>query len=103
MIYFIECDYGKLGRVFIETPLERNSLAGVVDDIHTGEHCDVVRVLEVIPDEGTCRDVTEDVAWRVYHLVESEGEGLPSHLEEYLELHCGIPAANALRNYREVA
>ena len=39
--------------------------ATVVKDIADGQYEDLIQVIELNPVEGTCRDVTEDIAWEV--------------------------------------
>jgi hypothetical protein len=60
-LYFIECDFGKLGRSFVEIDRDRNTRASVIEDIAAGEHRDVVTVLQLNPVEGHCRDVTTEI------------------------------------------
>ena len=64
-LYFVECDFGKLGKTFIETNRDRNSRQDVIDNILSGEYRDVITVLECNPVERTCRDVTEDILTEV--------------------------------------
>jgi hypothetical protein len=61
VLYFIECDFGKLGRSFVEIDRDRNSRASVIEDIACGEHRDVVTVLQLNPVEGHCRDITAEI------------------------------------------
>lgn len=61
-LYFVECEAfinGRLARFFIETDRDDNSAGGVRCLIRNDPT--VVKVLEVCEDEGTCRDVTEDI------------------------------------------
>lgn len=58
-LYFIETQSSRLGRWFIECDRDSNSRAQVIGLIRSGE-VDPVKVLEVIEDEGTCRDVTDE-------------------------------------------
>lgn len=61
-IYFVECEArirGRLARFFIETDRDENSAGGVRCLIRNDPT--VIKVLEVNEDEGTCRDVTEDM------------------------------------------
>ncbi len=60
-LYFIESDFGRHGRAFIEIDRDRNSRQSVIDDIVSGCYRDVLTVLEVNPVEGRCRDVTEEI------------------------------------------
>lgn len=59
-LYLIEADFGRIGRAFIETDRDQNSRKHVVGLIRTGE-VKPLKVLEIIEDEGTVRDVTADI------------------------------------------
>ena len=76
-LYFAEVRYGKLGVEFQATDRDKNSRAEIVHQIRNG--VDVVRVLAVDEQTGTCRDVTEEI------LAESEEERDPRTLDEQLE------------------
>lgn len=95
-LYFVECDFGKSGRAFVETDPEKNSRANVIDDIVDGQVEDVLRVLQVIPEEGTCRDVTEDIARDVYARLDETGSGCPAHLRDWIDHWVEIGAADRL-------
>lgn len=61
-LYFVECEafiQGRLARFFIELDRDSNS-AGAVRCMIRNDPT-VIKVLEVCEDEGTCRDVTEDM------------------------------------------
>ncbi len=60
-LYFVECDFGKIGKAFVEIDRDRNSRREVIENIRSGEWRDVVTVLEVNPVERTSRDVTDDI------------------------------------------
>lgn len=57
-LYFIETQTAKLGRWFIECDRDRNSRDVALSAVRNGE---ALKVLEINEDEGTCRDVTEDL------------------------------------------
>lgn len=93
-LFFVEIDYGKLGKSFRETDRNTSSRDQVVADILSGELDCVIKVLEIFEDEGTCRDVTEDIAQLVFEKAEivADDEGEPSfgHLQDFLEEHFGF-------------
>lgn len=96
-LYFVECDFGKLGHAFIECDRDENSRRQIIDDIKSGEISRPIRVLEIFEDENSCRDVTSDIAWSVCHELTRDAEGLPSHLVDFIERECGMRAANSFR------
>lgn len=100
-LYFIEVDYGRLGRAFIECDRNRNSRRQVVESIASGEIENVVTVLEVIEDEHSCRDVTEDIAREVLTLKINDDFGrMPSGVAEFIEGQIGCAEfAEVMRPY----
>ena len=71
-LYFVEADFGRHGRAFVETDRDSNSRKQVVTDIAQGQLENVIQVLEIVEDEGSCRDVTEDIACEVRDLLSGE-------------------------------
>jgi hypothetical protein len=83
-LYFVETQHSSLGRWFIECDRDKNSRAQIIGLIRSGE-VDPVKVLEVIEDEGTCRDVTEELkadAARVERVL--SGEDLQETLADFI-------------------
>ncbi len=64
-LFFIECDFGRIGRSFVEIDRDRNSRQCVIDDIGAGEYRDVLTVLEANPVSGKCKDVTDEILGEV--------------------------------------
>lgn len=64
--HFVLCDFGKIGRAFLETDPDRAGREQIVQDIMGGQTGNVLSILEVNPAEGWARDVTEDVANEIY-------------------------------------
>ena len=64
---FLYCDYGKHGMAFDEgSPADE--LPDLIARIASGELCQVRAVCRAIPDEGSFRDISEDVAHAVAKL-----------------------------------
>jgi hypothetical protein len=59
-LYFAECRYGRLGNEFQATDRDDNSRDAIIRQIRSGG-IDVLKVLEIDEDAGTCRDVTEEL------------------------------------------
>jgi hypothetical protein len=95
-LYFVECDFGRIGRAFIECDRDRSSLDQVVADIAAGQIERPLVVLEVIEAEKSCRDVTEDVARDVYALLARQGHGCPPRLRDFIDQHVGLSEADRL-------
>jgi hypothetical protein len=64
-LYFVECDFGRLGRAFVEIDRDRNSRKAIIEDIGAGEYRDVLTVLEANPVTCACRDVTDEIMGEV--------------------------------------
>ena len=67
----------------------------VVRDIANGQYKRLAQVLGCNPAEGTCRDVTEDMAWEVSALWSRDGESLSDWQRDFIEQTIGFAAANA--------
>jgi hypothetical protein len=59
-LFMVEVDYGRLGRTFLETDRDDNSRVEIVRQIRNGS-VNVIKVLEIDEQSGTCTDVTEDI------------------------------------------
>jgi hypothetical protein len=64
-LYFVECDFGRIGRAFVEIDRDRNSREAIIEDIGAGEYRDILTVLEANPVTGSCRDVTDEIMGEV--------------------------------------
>lgn len=74
-LYFVECDYGKLGREFMALDRDYNSRADIVRQIRSGG-IHPVKILEIDEDAGSCRDVTEEL------MAEAEQPREPASFED---------------------
>lgn len=92
-LYLVEADFGRHGKAFVETDRDRNSRAQVIRNIVEGQVENVLKVLEIFEDEGTCRDVTEDIAREVLDYLNEQQNGIPAHLRDWLERHCQMEFA----------
>ena len=95
-LYFVECDFGRIGRAFIECDRDKSSSAQVVADIAAGDIERPLTVLEVIEAEYSCRDVTEDIAREVYAALARQGHGCPPRLRDFIDQHVGLSEADRL-------
>ena len=95
-LYFVEADFGRHGRAFVETDRDRNSRRQVIADIAHGQLENVVQVLEIVEDEGSCRDVTEDIACEVRDFLSGESNGVRGALRDWIDQWCGPSTADRL-------
>jgi hypothetical protein len=70
-LYFVENQF-RSGRAFLELDRDQNSRKAIIDMIRSGEILSV-KILEVIEDENSCRDVTAEIMEAAGH-VEIEPE-----------------------------
>lgn len=96
VLYFLEIDLGKLGRCFVETSRDTNTRKGVVQDILSGEFENVVTVLEVIEDEKSCRNVTEDIAREVADALYASRDPVSYDMASWLQHQLGVTATHNL-------
>lgn len=96
VLYFIECNYGRLGNAFRELDRDSNSRDAVIGLIRSGE-VSPIKILEVNEDAGTCRDVTLE-------LTEEADDMALEHFEqvEALGLADRFDHARALRKHETV-
>lgn len=83
LLYLAECSYGKLGREFQATDRDANSRAEIIKQIRNGS-IDVVKVLEIDENEGTCKDVTAEL------IAEAQQERDPPSLDDLAEKMRGM-------------
>ena len=95
-LYFVEADFGRHGRAFVETDRDKNSRRQVIADIAQGQLENVIQVLEIVEDEGSCRDVTEDIAAEVRDFLSSENNGVRGALRDWIDHWCGPSTADQL-------
>jgi hypothetical protein len=94
-LYFVLLDYGR-SKEFTPTDPDKNSLRQVIVDIASGQLERPIQILECNPVEGTCRDVSEDVAKEVYSRIQDGGDKCPEHLRDFFEAALHVGAADLL-------
>lgn len=94
MIYIVAVGHAG-GDYFPEQNVSETDRATVVNDIVQGQYDDLKHVLECNPVEGTCRDVTEDIAWEVSAKWADRGGPLEAYQQDFIEAHLGADAANS--------
>lgn len=94
MIYLlVAADKG--GAYLPERKLSDLDRATTVKDIAAGQYEDLIQVIELNPVEGTCRDVTEDIAWEVSAIWSANGEPLSDWQQDFIEQTIGLEAARS--------
>lgn len=84
-LYFVECQFRDGTSAFVERDPNDMDRKTTLHMIVGGEWDRVVRVLEIIPDEGHCRDVSEDFA----RDIAAQREPLREDLIRFIDRHAG--------------
>lgn len=97
--YLIERDFGKLGTEIIGYP--EYTKRKVIDLIAKGEWPELVKVLEINEADGTCRNVTEDMARDVLaQTIEEDFGRMSDDVRGFIENQIGCAEfAEATREY----
>jgi hypothetical protein len=96
-VYLVVDDYGRLGRAFRETDVERSDLEAVISDLMSGQYNNPVRVVAFNTTEQWSEDVSGDVAREIIRRLDLAADKLPSSLEEFVERHLGMERQLTLR------
>ena len=84
-VYFVVDRFGGLGSIYRETQVERTDLESIVADLLAGRFNDPVRVVAFNTLEHWSEDLSADIAREIQTRCDIAGEGLPDHLQEFVE------------------
>jgi len=87
-LHFVLCDYGRLGKAFVETDPARADRETVVEDILSGELSEPLRVIALRAD-GTWLDVSAEVALEVVKGATVARDTLTEGARNFVEAHFG--------------
>jgi hypothetical protein len=96
-VYLVVDDFGRLGRSYRETDVERADLESVISDLMSGEYSDPVRVVAFNTAEHWAEDASEDIAREIQRRVDLAGDELPSSIEAFVDRHIGAERQLTLR------
>jgi len=96
-VYLVVDDYGRLGRSYRETDVERSDLESVISDLMSGQYNNPVRVVAFNTSERWSEDVSEDIAREITRRLGLAGDALPSSLEAFVDRHLGPDRQLTLR------
>jgi hypothetical protein len=88
-VYIVLDDFGKPGRAYRETDVERADLEAVIMGMLEGQYQNPVRVVSFNISDGWSRDVSADVAHEVRHRCDLQMRDVPHYLEEFVERYEG--------------
>src|ERR1700743_603641 len=88
-VYIVLDDFGRPGRAYRETDVERADLEAVIMDLLEGQYSDPVRVVGFHTAEGWSRDVSADVVQEIRHRCDLQMRDVPFGLENFVERYEG--------------
>lgn len=103
MTYLVVCASRSGAAYIVEREVADCDKATTIKMIASGEFEGLAQVLECNPVEGTCRDVTADIARDVMTVWADGGEPLTRFQRDFVESHIGMSAAASFRRQYEEA
>ncbi len=88
-VYIVLDDFGRIGRAYRETDVERADLESIITDMLRGEYSNPVRVIGFNTAEGWSQDVSADVAQELRHRCDLQQRDVPYFLEGFTDRHEG--------------
>lgn len=90
-VYLVLCDFGSLGRSYVETDEQDADLETVVRALFSGQYRKPIRVDAFNTAEGWARDASTEVAWAVVKMATAAGEQLTPATQDFVEAHIAEP------------
>jgi hypothetical protein len=84
-VYIVLDDFGRNGRAYRETDVERADLEAVIMDLLEGEYKDPIRVVGFNTAEKWSQDLSADVAHELRRRCDLQMRDVPFHLEDFVE------------------
>jgi len=91
-VHFLLCDFGELGRSFVETDPDGSSAAAVVEALLQGQYRRPLRVIVLMP-QGIWRDVSVEIAFALARAAELAGKTLNEGTQAFLAEQFGRAVA----------
>ena len=86
---YLVLDFGRNGRAYPKTDVERTDLEAVIMDLLEGQYRNPVRVVGFNTAEKWSQDVSRDVAHELRRRCDLQLRDVPFYLEEFVERHEG--------------
>jgi hypothetical protein len=96
-VYLVLDDFGRLGRAYRETDVERADLESVISDLMSGQYSNPVCVVAFNTAEHWADDVSEDIAREILHRADLAGIDPPPSIEVFVDRHLGSDRQLTLR------
>jgi hypothetical protein len=88
-VYIVMDDFGRRGRAYRETDVERADLEAVIMDMLEGQYQNPVRVVGFNTAEKWSQDVSGDVAHELRRRCDLQLRDVPFYLEDFVERYEG--------------
>jgi hypothetical protein len=88
-VYIVVDDFGRRGRSFRETDVERADLEAVIMDMLEGQYQNPVRVVGFNTAEKWSQDVSSDVAHDLRRRCDLQQRDVPFYLKDFVERYEG--------------
>jgi hypothetical protein len=88
-IYLVLDDFGRNGRAWRETDVERADLETVIVDVLEGQYKNPVRVIAFNTSEKWSQDISADIAQELRQRCDMQMRDVPFGLEEFIDQHEG--------------
>ena len=88
-VYLVLDDFGRNGRAYRETDVERTDFEAVIMDLLEGQYENPVRVVGFNTAEKWSQDVSGDVAHELRRRCDLQLRDVPFYLEEFVEQYEG--------------
>jgi hypothetical protein len=88
-VYIVVDDFGRNGRAYRETDVERTDLEAVIMDLLEGQYNNLVRVVGFNTAEKWSQDVSCDVAHELRRRCDLQQRDVPFFLQDFVERHEG--------------
>jgi hypothetical protein len=86
-VYIVLDDFGRNGRAYRETDVERADREAVIMDLLDGQYQNPVRVIGFNTAEGWSQNVSADVAQELRHRCNLRQRDVPDYLHEFTDRH----------------
>jgi hypothetical protein len=82
-------DFGRYGRAYRETDVEKADLETVIIDLLDGQYNNPIRIIGFNTAEGRSQDVSADVADELRRRCDLQLRDIPSSILDFVERHAG--------------
>jgi hypothetical protein len=96
-VYLVVDRFGRQGKVYRETEVERTDLETIIADLVSGQFNDPVRVVAFNTLEHWSKDVSADIAHEIQTRCDIEGGPVPEHIRDFVDTHAGPVRQLSLR------